>query len=252
LTKNEIKNKVEKKMSKVFYLLANKYTLRKIEPIVHIDRTDISSLYRISDIKISYEFANKVAKYVRQYRPNVNNIKEKFGKKGLTALIEYKYIAEKHDKEILSNKVKKMRDGEGISFIEIGKKINLCNNTAQKLYSLSKGNKGSVSNIKFKKCDERDKYILEDHKINNMSTKQLANKYNLSPKQIRSILNGKFNIIHQYRKLSNEDVKRIVELRDVYKLTWVAIEYIYNMNTGIASYYYRDYYRKLKTGEDKK
>jgi hypothetical protein len=249
LTKIDIKNKTKEKLNKVFYLLANKYTLRKIEPMVHIDRTDISNAYKIPNIKISYEFADKVAKYVIKYKPSVDKIKEKFGKKGLTALIEYKYIAEKYEDKILSNKVKKMRDKEDLSFIEIGKKINLCTNTAQKLYNISKGNKGNINNIIWKKCDNRNKNILKDYKENGMSTKQLAQKYNLSTKQIRSILNVKFDIIHQRRKISEGDVNRIIELREIYKLTWPAIEYIFNMNRGGAEYYYTDYY--IRGGKEK-
>jgi transposase len=249
LTKNEIKNKIENKMNKVFYLLANKYTLRKIENIVHIDRTDISNSYKNSNIKISYEYADKIAKYVRQYKPSVDKIKEKFGKKGLSALIEYKIIAEKRDEEILSNKVKKMREEEGISFIKIGKKLNLCANTIHRLYIVSKRNKGNVNNILFEKCNERDKNILEDYKKNNMTTKQLSQKYNLSTTRIRHILNNKFDIVYKRRKISNEDIKRIVELRDKYKLTWPSIDYIFNMNQGGAEYYYADYYIQKRRTE---
>jgi hypothetical protein len=242
LTKAEISNMVKVKLSKVFCLLAQKYTLRKIEKMIHIDRMDISNNYRMSNIKISFEFADKVAKYVLRYKPSIEEITEKFTKRGLSALIEYKELSDKKEEEILSIKVKKMREQDNLSFIEIGKKINLCCNTAQRLYQLSKGNKGKRKNVIFEKCDKRDKVILSDHKENGLSTTKIAEKYNISKRQARSILCNKFNVVYQRRKISDDDIKRIVVLREQHKLTWPSIGYIYQLSSGSVQYYYNDYY----------
>jgi DNA-binding transcriptional regulator YiaG len=254
MTKDEIRDITEKKLSKTFLLLAQKYPLRKIESMVHIDRTDLSNKYKMSNIKISFAYADKVAKYVLKNKPNnINKIIKKFGLKGLSALIEYKVLSEGRDEKALSIKVKKMREVEGLSFIDISKILKVSCNTAHRLYSVSKNNKNRHSNIIFTKCATRDKIILEDYNKLGLSTKQLAIKYNLSPRQIRTILKSKFNIEYQARKLSDSDIERIVVLREQHKLTWPAIGYIFNISRTGAQYYYNDYYLKTRIykGENK-
>ena len=116
---------------------------------------------------------------------------------------------------------------------------------------MSKGNKGKINNVVFEKCDKRDKVILADHKENGLSTTQIAEKYNISKRQARSILYNKFDVVYQRRKISDDDVKRIVVLREHHKLTWPSIGYIYEMSESSAQYYYNDYYLKMKRGEEK-
>jgi hypothetical protein len=233
----------ENKINKALYLLANKYTFRQIETLIHIDRNTLSNCLTLNNKKqkISYDFADKVSKYVKKYKPNIEQIIKKYNKEALYALVKYRELSLRQEEIKLSQKIKKMREIDNYSFIKIGKYLNMDANSAHRLYNLSKNNNNKHSNIVFEKCKNRNKLIIKDYN-NGMDKKELSQKYNLSIERICNILRNKFNIYYKRRSLTDADIKRIVQLRNEYKLTWTAISFIFNIPSASAQYYYKDYY----------
>ena len=247
-TAEQIWRIAEKKRDKVLYLLAKGISLRSTDQLIKTDRSTMAIILG-SKAKVSFKFADKVAKDILKHKLTIKEVKKKYGQRGLTAMLNYRKLKVDEENKGLMAKIKKLREKDRLSFHKIEAKMGKNWARVRRLYGKSVGKNTDFGNIAFEKARERFASMYKDHQAG-LTIKEICTKYHFHPAHVRRILSFNYNVVAIRRQMTPKQIERMVVLRDIHKLQWPAISFIFGVSRSALAYYYDVYHFKggIKNG----
>jgi len=224
-------------LNKVVSLCAKGMSKRGIDAKLGVDRSTIRYDF-VSSYNVTFDYANKVSQDVLKHKLTYLDVKSKYGRKGLTALWHFHVLLEQNRYLKLGTKVKDFRE-KGLSFGEIGKKLNLSytstNMAYRKLMNVTR-----TGNVHCDKGEKLAKKVLSLY-AEGKTIKEIAKTVKRTEAHIRSTLREKFGIAIKPTKynLTDADLGKLHKLRG--KLSWAELAYVFSVPRQSLQYQYSRY-----------
>jgi hypothetical protein len=240
MTAPDITKRFEAKINRCLPTLARGATLRQIERTFHIDRTAMTTIFRCKTPSII--ISNKAAKDVLTKKYKLMDIVKKYGKQGMYSLILRGALLKKDGEKNLSEKVGKLRDKENLCFADIGDRLGIGRSSARTFYGIYSGRQSYFGNKHLDKARDTHAKILKEYNAG-VPLEDIAIKYATNILNVRRILREYYNIHFRSKPFSKEELKKVHQLRNVMKLSWKDIGFIFGVSENVAQYHYGEYIR---------
>lgn len=217
---------IRPKLDRIVRLFAQKNSARQVELITHTDRHNLKKWFLLNKnltIKsFSLDYAKKVAEDVLKYNLTYDDVKKKYGSKGLISLYYYKFKESLITNNKIASKVFQLRK-KGLSFFKIGSLLDKKPSSIQRSLYQKYGEKSYMGHVRLINIEKRNMKLRKDFE-SGYKPKELAVKYNIALRSVYRILNN-LGLVSRKPSVAKIYYDRIKKLREA-NFSWKDIVYI--------------------------